>query len=229
MRKSTLDKLLAARAAGEAAALVTDLTTSQQALVRYDTVEGEFQPTDDDLIQIRAAIDKDKSGVIGEALFAQIITPPPRLMIVGAVHIAQAMAPMAAMMGYDVTIIDPRRAFATDQRFPTVTLSSDWPDEALTRLKPDRRTAIVTLSHDPKLDDPALKIALASPAFYIGALGSKKTQAARNERLTAMGFDAATIARIHGPVGLRIGAVSAAEIAISILAELTARRRGAEI
>lgn len=229
MRKPLLDRLLITRSTGDAAALVTDLGTGQQALITSDTIEGEFAPTDEDLAAIRIAIDKDKSGMIGEALFVQVVTPPPRLMIIGAVHIAQAMAPMAALMGYEVTVIDPRRAFATDQRFPTVTLTSEWPDEALVRLKPDRRSAIVTLSHDPKLDDPALKVALASPAFYIGALGSRKTQGARNERLAAMGFDAETIARIHGPVGLRIGAVSAAEIAISILAELTARLRGAEI
>jgi len=205
MRKTMLDKVLTVREA------------------------GEFGLDDDALAAAREALAKDRSGMIGETLFAQIITPSPRLFIVGAVHIAQAMAPMAVLLGYEVTIIDPRRAFATDQRFPTVTLTSEWPDEALKRLKPDRRSAIVTLSHDPKLDDPALHVALASPAFYIGALGSRKTTASRAARLAEQGFDEAAIARIHGPVGLRIAAVSAPEIAVSILAEMTSRRRGGDL
>jgi xanthine dehydrogenase accessory factor len=128
---------------------------------------------------------------------------------------------MGGLAGYDVTIIDPRAAFASPARFPNVTLRCEWPDEAMTALAPDTRTAIVTLTHDPKLDDPALAVALKSPAFYIGALGSKKTHAARIERLTAQGFDAEALSRIHGPIGLAIGAKSPAEIALSIMAEMT--------
>jgi xanthine dehydrogenase accessory factor len=229
MRKVFLDKILAMRESGGSAALVTDLVSGAQTIVYEHTTEGEFGLTDEALVSVREALAKDRSGMIGEAVFARIVTPAPRLFIIGAVHIAQAMAPMAVMLGYEVTIIDPRRAFATDQRFPTVILTSEWPDEALTRLKPDRRSAIVALSHDPKLDDPALHVALASPAFYIGALGSRKTTAARAARLAEQGFDEAALARIHGPVGLRIGAVSAPEIAVSILAEMTSRRRGGDL
>ena len=151
--------------------------------------------------------------------------PAPRLIIIGAVHISQALAPMAAMAGYAVTVVDPRRAFATEDRFPGVTLNGEWPDEAMVKLAPDVRTAVVTLTHDPKLDDPALSAALKSPSFYIGALGSKKTHAARLGRLTKAGFTDADLGRIHGPAGLDIGAKSPAEIAVSVLAQLTAARR----
>ena len=175
-------------------------------------------------------LSRDKSGILeveGRRLFVQCHTPPPRLMIVGAVHIAQALAPMASLAGYGVTVIDPRRAFATDSRFPGIDMRGDWPDEAMTALGPDRRTAVVTLTHDPKLDDPALQTALRSPAFYIGALGSKKTHAARQGRLARAGFSPEEIARVNGPVGLSIGALSPAEIAVSILAQITAIRRQA--
>ena len=144
------------------------------------------------------------------------------MLIVGAVHISQALAPMAALAGYDVTVIDPRRAFATDSRFPDVKLVSAWPDDAMRDLKPDNRTAIVALTHDPKIDDPALQVALASDAFYIGALGSRKTHANRLARLREAGLADPATARIHGPIGLKIGAKSPAEIAISILGEVTA-------
>jgi len=141
---------------------------------------------------------------------------------VGAVHAAQSLVPLARLAGYDVTVIDPRTAFATSERFPGVTLRHDWPDKALSALRPDHRTAVVTLTHDPKIDDPALRAALISNAFYIGALGSRRTHAKRVERLTEAGFDAATLARIHAPVGLAIGALTPGEIAISIIAEITA-------
>lgn len=166
----------------------------------------------------------DKSQVFeddGKRIFLQVFNPPLRMIVVGAVHISQALVPMAQIAGYDVTVIDPRRAFGSDLRFPGVTLSNDWPDVAIEALKPDRRTAIVTLTHDPKIDDPALNVALASTAFYIGSLGSRKTHAARLARLTAAGFDEAAQARIDGPIGLAIGAKSPAEIAISILAKIT--------
>jgi xanthine dehydrogenase accessory factor len=154
---------------------------------------------------------------------------PVRLVVVGAVHIAQALVPIAAQLGYGITVADPRRAFATDERFPGVTVSTDWPDEALDALRPDARTAIVTLTHDPKLDDPALDRALRSDAFYIGALGSRKTHAARRERLRALGHDDAAMDRIRGPVGLKLAAVTAPEIALSIVAELVAVRRGGQV
>jgi xanthine dehydrogenase accessory factor len=150
-----------------------------------------------------------------------VFNPPLRLVVVGAVHIAQTLVPMAGLAGYDVTVVDPRRAFASDARFPGVDVRQDWPDEALEALEPDARTAVVTLTHDPKLDDPALDVALRSDAFYIGALGSKRTHAGRRERLTELGHDARALDRIHGPAGLAIGAVSPAEIALSVMAEMT--------
>jgi xanthine dehydrogenase accessory factor len=225
MRRRTLEKILSCRASGASFALVTHLNTGQQSVVHDETVQGEFGLDEAQLASVRAALGADKSGIIAEDIFVQVINPAPRLFIVGAVHIAQALAPLASLVGYAVTVIDPRRAFATDARFPEMTLISEWPDDAMERLAPDRRTAIVTLTHDPKVDDPALVAALRSPAFYIGALGSRKTHAKRTERLLAQGFSQEDIARIHGPVGLRIGAVTASEIAASILGELIAVRR----
>ncbi|MEC7490290.1 MAG: XdhC family protein, partial [Pseudomonadota bacterium] len=144
-----------------------------------------------------------------------------RMLIVGAVHIAQPLSRIASVAGYDVTVIDPRASFATDERFPGITLNGGWPDDAMQDLDPDRRTAVVTLTHDPKLDDPGLEVALKSDAFYIGALGSRKTHAARVVRLEALGFNETEISKIHAPVGLAIGSISPAEIAISILAQIT--------
>jgi len=230
MRRALLDRLLAERAAKHPVALVTEIPGGGQALVTEDGVEGELVLDGAALTEIRPMMSRDKSGIMeveGRRLFVQCHTPPPRLMIVGAVHIAQALAPMAALAGYGVTVIDPRRAFATDSRFPGIDMRGEWPDEAMTALEPDRRTAVVTLTHDPKLDDPALQTALRSPAFYIGALGSKKTHAARQGRLARAGFSPEEIARVNGPVGLSIGALSPAEIAVSILAQITAVRRQA--
>ena len=225
MKLATLDRLRKARDAGDPVALVTDLKTGQQTLVYPAAVTGDFGVEGERLALIRKAVGDDKSGIVEENYFVQVMTPPPRLIVVGAVHIAQALIPMASLAGYAITVIDPRRAFATDDRFPNVTLSDEWPDEALSRLKPDAKTAVVTLTHDPKLDDPALEVALKSPVFYIGALGSTRTHAKRVERLKARGFDDIALARIHAPIGLRIGAVSQSEIAVSILAQLTAVRR----
>ena len=177
-----------------------------------------------------AALQADNSRTIeadGAQWFLHAYNPPLRLVVVGAVHIAQALVPMAAGLGYGVTVADPRRAFATDERFPGVTVSTDWPDEAMDALRPDSRTAVVTLTHDPKLDDPALDRALRSQSFYIGALGSRKTHAARLARLRELGHDDAALERIRGPVGLDIGAVTAPEIALSILAQIVAVRRKA--
>jgi xanthine dehydrogenase accessory factor len=230
MKRALLDRLLAERAAKQPVALVTEFPGGAQALVTAGGVEGEFTLDGTALAEIRPMLSRDKSGIVeveGRRLFVQCHTPPPRLMIVGAVHIAQALAPMASLAGYGVTVIDPRRAFATDSRFPGIDMRGDWPDEAMTALAPDRRTAVVTLTHDPKLDDPALQTALRSPAFYIGALGSKKTHAARQGRLARAGFSPEEIARVNGPVGLSIGALSPAEIAVSILAQITAIRRQA--
>jgi xanthine dehydrogenase accessory factor len=231
MKVSILDRLLADRASKAAVALVTELATGAQALVYPGDRFGDLMLGEESLARIRRALQDDESGTIeleGRRLFLHVQNPPLRLLIVGAVHIAQALAPMAALAGYSVTIIDPRRAFATDARFPDVQLIAEWPDEAMAAVKLDRRTAVVTLTHDPKLDDPALQTALGSNAFYIGALGSRRTHAARLSRLKAAGFSDADCARIHGPVGLEIGALSPAEIAVSILAQVTAVLRGAE-
>ncbi|MBV8914741.1 MAG: XdhC family protein [Acetobacteraceae bacterium] len=177
------------------------------------------------------ALRDDKSGTVqtdGGTWFLHVHNPPLRLVVVGAVHIAQALVPMAAQLGYGVTVVDPRRAFATDERFPDVSVSTEWPDDAMDALRPDTRTAVVTLTHDPKLDDPALDRALKSEAFYIGALGSKRTHARRLDRLRELGHADTALRRIHGPVGLDIAAVTAPEIALSVLAQLVeVRRRGA--
>ncbi len=223
MNHAIFEELLASRRARRPVALVTLLASGTQALV-YD--EDSATPgLDDELVATaRQALAADHcctvSRTAGDA-FVHVFAPPRRLLIVGAVHIAQALAPMALLAGYEVTVIDPRRAFATDSRFPSVQVIAEWPDRALHRLAPDRRTAIVTLTHDAKLDEPALKAALASKAFYIGALGSKKTQAARRERLLKSGLSEQSLARIHGPAGLSLGAATPPEIALSILAQLT--------
>ena len=199
--------LLAARRAREAVALVSDLQSGARRLVAK--ASGEFAEN----------FRFDRSGV-SEAGFVQVFNPPLRLVITGAVHIAQALVPMAQQAGYDITVVDPRGAFATAERFPGVELLAEWPDEVMAgRL--DARTALLALTHDPKIDDPAISAALRSEVFYIGALGSKKTSASRRERLASAGFGEDALARIHGPVGLHIGAQGAAEIAISILAEMT--------
>ena len=222
MKRELLDRLLAARSAKHPAALVTDLETGDQALVVDGEATGTLALDPADLEALGQCIRADRSAMDGEGRrFVQVVNPPLRLIVVGAVHIAQALAPLGSLAGYEVTVIDPRRTWATDARFPGIELITDWPDEALRALQPDHRTAIVVLAHDPKLDDPALASALASEAFYIGALGSTRTHAKRLERLRALGFDEAQLARIHGPVGLAIGAKSPAEIAIATLAQIT--------
>lgn len=212
----------AALATGETSALVTRLDNGETMTLDAGGLPGAVADA------ARKALKNDKSraysGDDGD-WFIEIVAPPRRLIVIGAVHIAQALVPMAAMAGFRVTVVDPRRAYASDARFPGVDVRTDWPDDALDELKPDSRTAIVTLTHDPKLDDPALDRALQSQAFYVGSLGSSRTQAKRVERLAEVGFDEAAIQRIHGPIGLRIGAQSPAEIAVSILAEIIARMR----
>jgi xanthine dehydrogenase accessory factor len=180
----------------------------------------------------RNALHRDESGTVrisGADWFLHAYNPPLRLIVVGAVHIAQALVPFAAPCGFAVTIVDPRRSFASDERFPDTEISTEWPDEALDRFAPDARTAVVTLTHDPKLDDPALDRALKSPAFYIGALGSRRTHAARLRRLRELGHQDDALRRIRGPVGLNIEAVTAPEIALSIMAEIVGVRRGAAL
>ncbi|HYL49687.1 MAG TPA: XdhC family protein [Stellaceae bacterium] len=228
MKLELLKRAVESSATGQPAALVTDLKSGLQGLLQGSDFKGNLKPSEALMASVRQAMADDRSALVESPegrFFIEVFNPRLRLVVVGAVHIAQPLARMAAMAGYAVTVIDPRSAFASSERFPGVELSTEWPDEAMARLKPDRRTAIVTLTHDPKVDDPALIAALKSPAFYIGALGSKKTHAARLKRLADAGFKDADFARIHGPVGLDIGAVSPAEIAVSILAQITATLR----
>ena len=218
MKAAILERLLALRAATRACALETILATGAQTLFVADDAALPAH--------IAAALAADRSALAADGrVFVHVFSPPLRLIVVGAVHIAQPLVAMASLAAFAVTLVDPRRAFAEgDHRF-AVTVSTDWPDEALEALAPDARTAVVTLTHDPKLDDPALVVALRSRAFYIGALGSRRTHAARLARLADLGFGETDFARIHGPVGLDIGALSPSEIAVSILAQIIAARR----
>ncbi len=224
MRLSLLSALNAERAARRAAILVTDTATGEARLV------GESEALADPLAdELAERFRSGKSGALevdGRSLFLNVQMPPVRLVVIGAVHISQALAPMAKGLDLDVTVVDPRTAFATPERFPDVPVLADWPSDALPRLGGlDRYTALACLTHDPKIDDPALEAALRAECFYIGALGSRRTHAKRVERLQAAGFGEADIARIHAPIGLDIGAVSPAEIAVSVLAELVAELR----
>jgi xanthine dehydrogenase accessory factor len=223
LRLDILAALNAERAARRAVILITDVANGAQRLVKAADISGD--PLKDVL---ERHLRSGKSGMeeSGEdRVFLTVHVPPPRLVITGAVHISQALAPMARLLGYDVTIVDPRTAFATVERFPEVKVIAEWPDAALPPLGIDRYTAFVALTHDPKIDDPALLHALARDCFYIGALGSKKTHARRVERLKQQGMTDADIARIHSPIGLAIGAISPAEIAVAIMGEITARLR----
>jgi xanthine dehydrogenase accessory factor len=230
MKRAILDELLAARAAGRPVALATNLRSGQQRLIYGGETSGDLCLDADMLIAATETLQADRNTTLKTPagdVFVQVHNPPPRMFVVGAVHIAQPLARMGQLAGYGVTVIDPRRSFAGAGRFEGFEVTTEWPDEALVRLKPDARSAVVTLTHDPKIDDPALETALRSPAFYVGALGSKKTHAARLDRLRQAGFADDALARIHGPVGLPIGAVSPAEIAVSIMAQITqVRRRG---
>ena len=223
MRLSLLSDLNAERAARRAAVLVTEVGAGEQRLVREAEVEGD--PLAQDL---QESLRRGKSGLVerdDRQFFLTVQTPPVRLVVIGAVHISQALAPMAKDLDLDVTIIDPRTAFATPERFPDAPVLAEWPDAVLPDVGIDQYTAVVALTHDPKIDDPALTAALRSKCFYIGALGSRKTHERRVQRLTASGFNEADLARIHAPIGLDIGAVSPAEIAVSILAEIVASLR----
>ena len=222
MKRETLDALLAARASRRAVALVTDLESGTQRLVSRS--EAATDPLAEKLDE---AFRFDQSGS-HDGQFINVFNPALRLVIIGAVHIAQSVIPMAQALGYDVTVIDPRGAFATGARFPGIALHAEWPDEVIPAIGLDARTALIALTHDPKIDDPALAAALRSDVFYIGALGSRKTQGSRVARLAEAGFSEGDLARIHGPIGLSIGARGAPEIAVSIMAEVTrALRLGA--
>lgn len=220
MKLAVLERLRAARAAHEPVVLVTHLDGSSTNV--YGA--GEIPPA---LAEVCATALRTDEAQSVDGVFVEPHNPPTRLVIVGAVHVAQPLAQMAERAGFVVTIVDPRRSWATPERFPGLALVTEWPDTGLEQLALDARSAVVTLTHDPKLDDPALIAALRTPAFYVGCLGSQKTHAARRARLAEAGFDDAALARLHGPVGLRIGARSPAEIAVSILGEIIASLRGA--
>ncbi len=223
MQLQTLRELNAERAARRPVIVVTDTASGEQRLVKAADFAAD---------PLRAELSKQlrtgKSGAIetgGRKLFLNVYAPTARMVIVGAVHISQALAPLARSLDYDVTVVDPRTAFASPERFPDVPLIAEWPDVALPPLGIDHYTAFVALTHDPKIDDPALLHAFARDCFYIGALGSRKTHAKRAERLKAQGAKEIDIARIHAPIGLSIGAVSPSEIAVAIMAEITASLR----
>ncbi|HXQ84773.1 MAG TPA: XdhC family protein [Xanthobacteraceae bacterium] len=223
MKLDILTALNTERAARRAAVVVTNIESGKQRLVKAADIAKDA---------LRAALADhlrtSKSGMEQTAegrVFLTVYVPAPQLVITGAVHISQALAPIGRLLGYDVTIVDPRTAFASIERFPDVKVIAEWPDKALPPLNVDRYTAFVALTHDPKIDDPALTHALARDCFYIGALGSRKTHARRVERLKQQGISDAAIARIQAPIGLDIGAVSPAEIAVAIMAQITERLR----
>ena len=222
MKSETLLALNEARRQGRAIVRASNLSTGEERLI------DPAKDTSPLGLESGRAARADQSGPVeieGQSWFLGVFNPPLDLVIVGAAHIAQPLSTMAQMAGYGVRIVDPRTAFATSERFPGLPISHEYPDEALAKAPLGSRSALVALTHDPKVDDPALTTALRSPCFYIGALGSKKNHAARLARLKESGFSDADLARIHGPIGLSIGAKSPAEIAVSILAEMTLRLR----
>lgn len=224
MELSTLAALNEERQARRAVVLVSDLASGTQRLVKQAAIAA------DPLAELlERQLRSGKSGMVeveGASYFLTVQAPHPRVVVTGAVHISQAMAPMAKALDLDLVVIDPRTAFATPERFPEVALLAEWPEEAIGRIGLDAYTAFVALTHDPKIDDPGLFAALRSDCFYVGALGSRKTHGRRLERLTETGFDETAMGRIHAPIGLDIGAVSPAEIALAILAEIVATLRG---
>jgi xanthine dehydrogenase accessory factor len=223
VKLATLSELNAERAARRPVIVVTDVASGEQRMIKAAEFAGDPLRAD-----LQKQLRMGKSGMIeagGKKLFLNVYAPTARLVIVGAVHISQALAPLARSLDYDVYVVDPRTAFASPERFPDVPLFADWPDVALPPLHIDHYTAFVALTHDPKIDDPALLHAFERDCFYIGALGSRKTHAKRAERLKAQGASDADIAKIHAPIGLAIGAVSPSEIAVAIMAEITATLR----
>ncbi len=223
MRRDLLAALNAERAARRAAVLVTDLESGAQRLVRAADIAADPLA---ELLAERLRLGKSGAAdVAGRSLFLLVEVPRRRLVVLGAVHISQALAPMARLAELDMVIVDPRTAFATPERFPDIELIAEWPQEALPRLGLDPFTALAVLTHNPEIDDPALAAALGAGCFYVGALGSQKTHAKRLERLRAAGFADTQLNAIHAPIGLDIGAVSPAEIAVAILAEIIAAMR----
>src|SRR5262244_3194144 len=223
MKPDILTASNAERAARRAAIVITNVENGKQRFLKAADVAKD--PLRAELAE---HLRTGKSGMIESAegpVFLTVYVPAPQLVITGAVHISQALAPIGKMLGYDVTIVDPRTAFASPERFPDVKVIAEWPDQALPPLGVDRYTAFVALTHDPKIDDPALLHALERDCFYIGALGSRKTHGRRVERLKAQGISDAALARIHAPIGLDIGAVSPSEIAVAIMGEITAQLR----
>jgi xanthine dehydrogenase accessory factor len=232
MQLALLADLNAERAARRACVIVTAMADGAQRLVREADLVREPWIADPLAGALAEALRTGRSGTIeqdGQAFFLGVHVPPVKLVVTGAVHISQALQPMARELGLDMTVIDPRTAFATPERFPSVRLIADWPDEALKQMPLDRYTAFVALTHDPKIDDPAIEAALRSPCFYVGALGSRKTHGKRVERLAAAGFASGDIARIRAPIGLNIGAVSPAEIALSIVGEIVSVLRAERV
>ena len=223
MHLDLLTTLNAERAARRAAIVVTNVTSGKQRLVKAADIAKDplTAVLSEHLRSGRSGMEEAAEGRV----FLTVYVPAPQLVITGAVHISQALAPIAKLLGYDVTIVDPRTAFASAERFPDVKVIAEWPDQALPPLGVDRYTAFVALTHDPKIDDPALIHALSRDCFYIGALGSRKTHARRVDRLKQQGLTEADISRIHAPIGLDIGAVSPAEIAVAIMAQITERLR----
>jgi xanthine dehydrogenase accessory factor len=221
MQGDLLARLNAERAGRRAAVLLTELASGAQRLVCAADIAKDPLGA-----ELGARLRQGKSGLLeGETVFALVEVPPVRLIVVGAGHIAQVFAPMAKLAGFDIVIVDPRTAFATAERFPDCEVIAEWPQEVLPRLGLDLYTAMVLLTHEPRIDDPGISAALAAQCFYVGALGSRKTHAKRLERLRTAGVSDAVLARIHAPIGLDIGAVSPAEIAIAVLAEIIAAQR----
>jgi xanthine dehydrogenase accessory factor len=223
MKLATLSEVNTERAARRPVIVVTNIGNGEQRVVKAADLAGDPLHT-----ELDRHLRMGRSGTVeidGRKLFLNVYAPTAKLVIVGAVHISQALAPLGRSLGYDVTVVDPRTAFASPERFPDVPLIAEWPDVALPPLNIDHYTAFVAVTHDPKIDDPALLHAVERNCFYIGALGSRKTHATRADRLKAQGVSEADIARIHSPIGLEIGAISPSEIAVAIMAEITAQLR----
>ncbi|MHC8507823.1 MAG: XdhC family protein [Rhodospirillales bacterium] len=229
-----LERILAAAAARETLARAVDLASGRAEIMGPEDIADAADTADAALQSAAARAFASGAPVLtetpGGGTFIEVFTPRPRLVCVGAVHITQALAPMARTAGHEVIVIDPRAAFAAAERFPGFAVDARWPDETLAELGLDARTAVCVLTHDPKIDDPALRAALGSDAFYVGALGGRKSHAKRVERLRGGGprgerLSETQIARIKAPVGLDIGASGPAEIAVSIIAEITAELR----
>jgi len=232
MKSRYIDAVIAANAESRTVALATELKSGAQLFFDGEQIEGDLALDEMSLGAVREALRADRNISLDTPqgrVFVQVFSPPRRCFVIGAVHIAQPLVPMLVACDYKPIVIDPRGAWATEARFPDIELSSEWPDEALERMKPDRASAVVALTHDPKIDDPGLIVALRSEAFYIGALGSRRTHAKRLERLAKEGFGENELSRIHGPIGLNIGGVSQAEVAVSIVAEMTQVLRRGEV